>query len=67
MGTLTATELVVGTTYDIYRWDSVDAAFTYSGKYKKASFTATAATHVYADEASFQSDGTTYYRVVKAE
>jgi hypothetical protein len=65
-GTLTATELVVGTAYEIYRWDTVLDAFTYDAKYKKSSFTATKATHVYADETSFPSNGTTYYRVVKA-
>jgi len=66
-GTLTATALTAGASYDVYRWDSVKEAFTYSAAYKKASFTATSDTHVYTDDASFESDGTTYYRVVKAE
>jgi hypothetical protein len=35
-----------------------------SDEHKKATFTATAAKHVYVDDKSFQSDGTTYYRVV---
>ena len=34
--------------------------------YLKTKFTASADTYVYADETTFQSDGTTYYRVIKA-
>jgi hypothetical protein len=65
---VTATELTVGSTYDIYRWDNVDEAFTaYTAECKKTSFTATKDTHVYADDKSFPSDGTTYYRVIPAE
>jgi hypothetical protein len=66
-GTLTATGLAPGVSYDIYRWDSVDAAFTYNEKYKTASFTATSDTYVYTDGKSFPSDGATYYRVLRAE
>ena len=33
---------------------------------KKASFTATSDTYVYSDDISFQSNGATYYRVVRA-
>jgi len=66
-GTLTATELNVGSAYDIYRWDSVAEALTYSDEYKKTSFTATSDTYVFTDDASFLSNGTTYYRVVTAE
>jgi len=66
-GTLTVTGLTAGTKYDIYRWDTVDAAFKeYTAEYKKTSFTATADTYVYADEKTFSSDGTTYYRAVSA-
>ena len=65
-GTLTAAGLTVGATYTIYRWDSVKEAFTYDDKYKKAAFTATSTTYVYADDKSFQSNGATYYRVLKA-
>ena len=65
-GTLTVTELTAGATYDVYRWDSVAEAFTYSDKYKRTSFTATTSSYVFADDTSFQSDGTTYYRVVRA-
>merc|ERR1712224_540877 len=61
-GTLTATELTVGKAYDIYRWDSVKEAFTFTADYKKTSFKATEDTYVYVDDESFQSDGTTYYR-----
>ena len=53
--------------YDIYRWDSVGSAFTYRTDYKVASFTASGETYVYEDAKSFPSDGTTYYRVLKAE
>lgn len=63
-GTLTATKLSVGMTYDIYRWDSVEMAFTYIDEYKKTSFTATADKYVFFDNKTFWSDGTTYYRVI---
>ena len=66
-GTLTATELTAGAQYDIYRWDSVAAALTYDAQYKKATFAAVGTTYVYADDKSFQSNSTTYYRVVRAE
>ena len=66
-GTLTATGLTAGTSYDIYRWDAVGVAFTYSDAYKSSSFTATNDTYVYVDAKSFPSDGTTYYRVVSVE
>ena len=46
--------------------DSVDIAFTYIDEYKKVSFTATADEHIYFDTRTFWSDGTTYYRVVRA-
>jgi len=67
-GTLTVTGLTVGKQYDIYRWDSVKEAFSdYSEGYKRTSFTATKDTFVYADDKSFQSDGTTYYRALLKE
>ena len=66
-GTLTARSLTAGIEYDIYRWDSVGESFTYQEQYKKASFVATSNTHVYTDDSSFPSDGTTYYRVVQAD
>jgi hypothetical protein len=66
-GILTARNLSAGAAYDIYRWDTVSAAFTYSDEYKKARFTATADKHIFVDDKSFQSDGATYYRVVKAD
>ena len=65
-GTLTAYELTPGATYDIYRWDSVKEAFTYTNEYKKITFAATTDTYEYTDDKSFMSEGTTYYRVVKA-
>ena len=64
-GTLTATGLTAGDAYTIYRWDSVEAAFTYEAQYWKVNFTATSDTHVYADDQSFPSDGASYYRVLK--
>jgi len=63
-GTLTVTELTVGLSYDIYRWDSVEDAFTYSDNFKKTTFQAKTDTFIYADDKSFQSDSTTYYRCV---
>jgi len=67
-GTLTVTGLTPGTQYDIYRWDTVADAFSdYSNEHKRTSFTATNGTFIYADEKIFSSDGTTYYRAVKAE
>ena len=65
-GTLTATGLTAGTKYDIYRWDSVSDAFTYSDTFKKTSFQANNGTHVYEDPDTFSSGGTTYYRVIAA-
>ena len=41
-------------------------AFTYDEQYKKTSFAATADKHIYFDNRTFWSDGTTYYRVVPA-
>ena len=52
--------------YDVYRWDSVGEAFSYRDAYKKTSFTATSDTYTYSDDTSFQSNGATYYRVVRA-
>ncbi len=66
-GTLTATGLTEATAYDIYRWDSVEEAFTYADEFKKTTFTATSDTHVYTDTTTFGSNGTTYYRCVVAE
>ena len=66
-GTLTATGLAAGAAYDVYRWDSPDAAFTYNATFKKATFTANNGTdYVWEDPDSFSSGGTTYYRVVAA-
>ena len=65
-GTLTVTELIAGSSYDIYRWDTVKDAFTYSDDFKKTSFKATDDTYVFADDKSFQSDSTTYYQCVPA-
>ncbi|CAK0894432.1 unnamed protein product, partial [Prorocentrum cordatum] len=63
-GTLTVTELTAGSTYSIYRWDSVEDAFTYSDSFKKTSFQAKTDRFVYSDGTGFQSSGTTYYRVL---
>merc|ERR1711871_1754952 len=64
-GTLTATGLTIGESYDIYRWGSSAEAFTYTDKFMKHSFTATNNTYVYVDDKSFMSNSTTYYRCVK--
>ena len=66
-GTLTVTGLKVGSSYEIYRWDSVQPAFEdYGDRYRRTSFTATKDAHVYVDDKPFLSNGTTYYRAVKA-
>ena len=67
IGSLEVSGLTVGTKYDIYRWDTVTDAFTYTTAFKRSDFTATAAKYTYADDKVFKSDGTTYYRVVPAE
>lgn len=66
-GTLNVTGLTVNNNYEIYRWDTVQSAFTYSDEYKKANFSATQDTLIYIDNAAFLSNGTTYYRVVKVD
>ena len=63
-GTLTVNNLNKGDTYDIYRWDTVQDAFTYDSKFQKKSFVASNTTFVYEDDTSFESSGTTYYRCV---
>ena len=63
-GTVTAEGLTVGTRYAIYRWDSVDEAFTYRPKYKIKTFTADDDTFVFEDPTAFWNNGTTYYRCV---
>lgn len=63
-GTLTVTELEVRSKYDIYRWDSVKSAFTYSDTFLKTTFTATNGKYVYEDDTPFISSGSTYYKCV---
>ena len=63
-GTLTVSELIVGDSYDIFCWDTVEDAFTYTDTFKRTSLKATNGTYVYRDDTSIQSDGTTYYRCV---
>jgi len=67
-GTLSVTSLTAGSKYEIYRWDTVADAFSdYSALNKRTSFTATNSTFVYADDKTFPSDGTTYYRVINVD
>merc|ERR1712228_941236 len=66
VGTVTVEGLISGTKYDIYRWGSVEEAFTYNEKYRKTTFTATSDTHVYKDPQTFSSGSSTYYRCVKS-
>jgi len=63
-GTLTVSGLESGKKYAIYRWDSVDTAFTYTDTYLKTSFTASDEEYEYKDDTSFISSGSTYYRCV---
>lgn len=65
-GTLTAEGLTAGAEYDIYRWNSVKEAFTYSEEFKITTFTAEKDTFVYKDPKTFSSASATYYRCVKA-
>jgi len=65
-GTLTATQLTKGKSYDVYRWDNTKQAFTYTEEYKKSTFKARSDTHEYVDDISIDSSGTTYYRVVES-
>ena len=63
-GTVTAEGLSAGSRYSLYRWDSVEEAFTYREKYKQTTFTAANGTFVYEDPVTFWNNGTVYYRCV---
>jgi hypothetical protein len=65
-GTLTISELKVGMTYDIYRWDSAEDAFVYNDAHKIRTFTATSDTEAFEDPTKFLSSSATYYRCVPA-
>jgi hypothetical protein len=65
-GTLTAEGLTEGATYQIYRWDTIEDALTYSKEFLKDAFVADDVTMTWEDKETFRSDGITYYRVVKA-
>ena len=65
-GTVTATGLTPGAAYDVYRWDDVENVGTFDDAHKSATFTASKDAHVYVDDKSIPSDGTTYYKVVLA-
>ena len=64
-GTVTAEQLTPGARYAIYRWDSVDAAFTYEPAHKIKTFTAAGDTFVFEDPKTFLNNGTVYYRCVE--
>lgn len=64
-GTVTAERLTPGHHYSIYRWDSVDEAFSYTPGYKIKSFTANESSFVFHDPNKFWNNGTTYYRCVQ--
>jgi len=65
-GTLTCLDLDIGAMYNIYRWDTVEDAFTYSRQYIQHTFTAAASTYVFTDPRTFMSNGVTYYRCTPA-
>jgi len=65
-GTLTVEGLSAGETYDIYRWDNAEEAFTYNDSYKITSFEAAADTFVFEDPKTFSSYSATYYRCVQS-
>lgn len=63
-GTLTVSGGLAGQKYNIYRWDSVEEAFTYDAKYIVKTFVAPQnGDFVFADPNTFRSNGLTYYRV----
>ena len=64
-GTVTAEQLIPGAWYAIYRWDSVDAAFTYEPAHKIKTFTAAGDMFVFEDPKTFLNNGTVYYRCVE--
>lgn len=66
--TLTIQGLTAGLTYQIYRWDSVVAAFDYNSPEKTVYLlTAPNSTAVYTDPKAVPSNGTTYYRCTAFE
>jgi hypothetical protein len=65
MGSLLATELTVGTTYEIWRWNSTDTAYDYAMKEAVVHhFTATQSNYSWNDPTSFLSSSATYWRCV---
>jgi len=65
-GKLSIKGLTTGTTYDIYRWNDVKEAFTYTDNYKIKTFEASGDVFVYTDPKNFSSASATYYSCVKA-
>jgi hypothetical protein len=65
-GTLTVSDLKVGSTYEIYRWDKAEGAFVYTDANKIKTFTAAQDTFTYEDPKKFMSNTATYYRCVPA-
>jgi len=65
-GTLTISELTIGSAYDVYRWDSAEEAFVYNDANKITTFTATEDTYTFEDPKKFLSSSATYYRCVLA-
>ena len=65
LGEVSVSDLAPGTQYAIWRWDSTEAAFDYSGAPAHV-FTSTAATYTWADPNHIMSDSATYYRCVPA-
>lgn len=63
-GKLTVSGLIAGEKYAIYRWDSVEAAFDFAKPHKVHRFEASGASEVYADDETFSSGGSTYYRCI---
>mmetsp|Transcript_123717 Transcript_123717/g.309220 ORF Transcript_123717/g.309220 Transcript_123717/m.309220 type:complete len:365 (-) Transcript_123717:87-1181(-) len=66
-GTVTIEGLVVGSTYTIYRWDSVDEAFQLEHARRVLTFVAKSTKETYTDPNTFPSNGTTYYRCKESE
>lgn len=65
-GTVTVEGLTVGSTYEIYRFNTPEEAFDYKESKRITTFKATSDTFVFEDPKTFSSYSTTYYRCLPA-
>lgn len=64
-GTVTISDVTPGSTYHLYRWDSVEDALTYTPEFKYHVFIGNGTTYTYSDPKPFMSDSATYYRAIE--